>query len=129
MLVLGLALHQATHSEALLDLFHAANHTVGIDTVRLNDTTIAENIIERFEKTVFMSQIIHASEAVNERYKRALVICRDAYVMLVLVHFVSTKVTEMWMISGTAKKRICYPIHTACNKCTQSDQLSCTNRM
>ena len=30
---LGLALHQATRSEALLDLFHAASHTIGIDTV------------------------------------------------------------------------------------------------
>ena len=45
---LGLALHQATRSEALLDLFHAANHTIGIDTVRRIDTTIAHNILERF---------------------------------------------------------------------------------
>lgn len=31
---LGLALHQVTRSETLLHLFHAANHTIGIDTVR-----------------------------------------------------------------------------------------------
>ena len=45
---LGFALHQATRSEALVDLFHAANHTIGIDTVRRLDTTIAENILEKF---------------------------------------------------------------------------------
>lgn len=44
---LGLTLHQATRSEALLDLFHATNHTTGIDTVRRIDTTIAENILEK----------------------------------------------------------------------------------
>ena len=47
---LGLALHQATHSEALVDMFHAANHTIGIETVRRIDTTIAENIVERFKQ-------------------------------------------------------------------------------
>ena len=30
---LGLGLHQATRSEALVELFHAANHTIDIDTV------------------------------------------------------------------------------------------------
>ena len=42
---LGLALHQATRPEALVELFHAANHTIVIDTVRRIDTTIAQNII------------------------------------------------------------------------------------
>ena len=47
---LDLALHQATHSEALVKLFHAANHTIGIDTVRRIDTTIAQNFLDRFAK-------------------------------------------------------------------------------
>ena len=51
---LGLALHQATRSEALVELFHAANHTIGIDTVRRIDTTIAQNIIDRFGKRMDM---------------------------------------------------------------------------
>ncbi len=45
---LGLALHQATRSEALVELFHAANHTIGIETVRRIDTTIAQNSLDRF---------------------------------------------------------------------------------
>ena len=51
---LGLALHQATRSEALVELFHAANHTTGIDTVRRIDTTIAQNIIDRFAKNGYV---------------------------------------------------------------------------
>ena len=51
---LGLALHQATRSEALVELFHAANHTIGIDTVRRIDTTIAQNIIDRFAKNGYV---------------------------------------------------------------------------
>ena len=39
---LGLALHQATRSEALVELFHVANHTIVIDRVRRIDTTIAQ---------------------------------------------------------------------------------------
>ena len=51
---LGLALHQATRSEALVQLFHAANHTIVIDTVRRIDTTIAQNIIDRFAKNGYV---------------------------------------------------------------------------
>ena len=43
--------------------------------------------------------------------KRVLVICRDTDVMLLLVHFIPAQTAEVWMISGTAKKRKCYPIH------------------
>ncbi|RXN00617.1 hypothetical protein EOD39_9044 [Acipenser ruthenus] len=46
---LGLALHQATRSEALLVMFHAEKHAIGIDTVRRIDATIAQNILEKFE--------------------------------------------------------------------------------
>ena len=41
---LGMTLHQATRSEALVDLFHAAGDTVGMDTVRRMDTTIANEV-------------------------------------------------------------------------------------
>ena len=51
---LGLALHQANRSEALDELFHAANHTIGLDTVRRIDTTIAQNILNRFAKNGYV---------------------------------------------------------------------------
>ena len=54
--------------------------------------------------------VLHSCEAVNQGYKRVLVICRDTDVML-LVQFIPTQTAEVWMISGTAKKRKCYPIH------------------
>jgi len=47
---LGLALHQATRSENLVNLFHAAGHTIGIDTVRRIDTTIANDILRKYEQ-------------------------------------------------------------------------------
>ena len=55
--------------------------------------------------------VLHSCEAVNQGYKRVLVICRDTDVMLLLVHFIPPQTAEVWMISGTAKKRKCYPIH------------------
>ena len=39
---LGLALHQATRSENLVQLFNAANHTVGIKTVHRIDNAVAK---------------------------------------------------------------------------------------
>ena len=47
---LGLRLHQATRSEKLVDLFHAAGHTIGMDTIRRIDTTIASDILARYEQ-------------------------------------------------------------------------------
>lgn len=47
---LGLTLHQATRSEKLVDMFHAAGHIVGMDTIRRIDTTIATNILDGYEK-------------------------------------------------------------------------------
>ena len=55
--------------------------------------------------------VLHSYEAVNQGYKKVLVICRDTDVMLLLVHFISAQTAEVWMISGTAKKRKCYPMH------------------
>ena len=61
---LGLALHQATRSEALVELFHAANHTVGIDTVRRIDTTIAQNILDWFANNGY---VYFPENIVNDR--------------------------------------------------------------
>ena len=47
---LGLTLHQATRSEKLVDLFHSAGATIGIDTIRRMDTTIANEILQKFEE-------------------------------------------------------------------------------
>ena len=46
---LGMTLHQATRSEQLINLFHAAGHTIGIDTVRCIDTTIANAVLDEYE--------------------------------------------------------------------------------
>ena len=48
---IGLTVHQATRSEYLLNLLHSAGHSVGIDTVRRIDTTIATGILDKFQKT------------------------------------------------------------------------------
>ena len=56
---LGLTLHQATRSEKLVDLFHAAGHTIGMDTITRIDTTIASDIIDTFNKNghIYISQM------------------------------------------------------------------------
>lgn len=51
---LGLALHHAARSEALIELFHAANHNIGIDIVCRIDTTIADNILKTFAKNGYV---------------------------------------------------------------------------
>ena len=45
---LGLALHQASKSENLVQLFNAANHTIGIKTVHRIDNAIANNVLNKF---------------------------------------------------------------------------------
>ena len=59
---LGMALHQATRSTALFDLMHAANHTIGIDTVRRIDTSIAQSILQLLDHKLLLvvcsSQVI-----------------------------------------------------------------------
>ena len=64
--------------------------------------------------------ILHLCEAVNEGYEIVLVISRDTDVLLLLVHFMPTKPVEVWMISGTAKSRKCYPVPEASQRLTQS---------
>ena len=64
--------------------------------------------------------ILHLCKAVDGGYERVLVICRDTDILLLLVHFMPTKPVEVWMISGTAKSRKCYPVHEASQRLTQS---------
>ena len=64
--------------------------------------------------------ILHLCEAVDEGYERVLVINRDTDVLLLLVHVMPTKPVEVWMISGKAKSRKCYPVHEASQRLTQS---------
>ena len=47
---LGHSLHQATQSENLVALFHAAGHTIGIDTIQRYETSIATDILNRYEE-------------------------------------------------------------------------------
>ena len=61
--------------------------------------------------------ILHSCEAVKEGYQRVLVHSRDTDVFLLLVHFFSDA-AEVWMISGTAKKRKCYPVHAVSQRLT-----------
>ena len=46
---LGLALHQATRSEMLVNIFHSANYTIKINAICRIDNSIAKNILERYE--------------------------------------------------------------------------------
>ena len=67
--------------------------------------------------------ILQAYEAADKGYERVLIICRDAYILLLLVHLMST--VEVWMITGIDKKRKCYPVHGVSQRLTQpvSDNL------
>ena len=51
---LGLALHQATRSEKMVNIFHAAGHTVGIDTPRRIDSSIGNDILRRYEQNRYI---------------------------------------------------------------------------
>ena len=44
---LGITVHQATRSKDLVQLLHAAGHSVSYDTIRRIDTSIANDVIER----------------------------------------------------------------------------------
>ena len=51
---LGLAPHQATRSEKMVNIFHAAGHTVGIDTLCRIDSSIANDILRRYEQNGYI---------------------------------------------------------------------------
>ena len=46
--------------------------------------------------------ILHTLEAISRGYRKAIVICRDTDVLLLLVHFLGQKEAEVWMVSGGA---------------------------
>ena len=60
--------------------------------------------------------ILHSCQAVSEGYERILVICSDTDVLLLLLHFIPSRAAQVWMISGTAKNRKCYPLHSVRDK-------------
>ena len=51
---LGLALHQATPSEKMVNIFHAAGHIAGIDTLCRIDSSIANDILRRYEQNGYI---------------------------------------------------------------------------
>ena len=51
---LGLAVHQATDSEKMVNIFHAAGHTVRIDTLRRIDSLIGNAILRRYEQNGYI---------------------------------------------------------------------------
>ena len=51
---LGLALHQATRSEKMVNIFHAAGHTAGIDTLPRIDSSIDNDILRRYEQNGYI---------------------------------------------------------------------------
>jgi len=63
--------------------------------------------------------ILHSCEAVSEGYERLVVMCSDTDVLLLLLHFMPTRAAQVWMVSGTSKKRKCYPIHAVSDKLPQ----------
>ena len=48
---IGLTVHQATRSKQLLQLLHAAGHSVNYDTVLRMDNTIANDVLERYKES------------------------------------------------------------------------------
>ena len=55
---LGLTLHQATRSEKLVEMFHAAGHTIGMDTIRRIDTTIASDIVDSMRRMIMFTYLM-----------------------------------------------------------------------
>ena len=60
--------------------------------------------------------ILHAKDAVQNNYKRLIVICRDTDVLLLLLYHLGRTKTEVWMVSGTSKQQNCYPVQTVASK-------------
>ena len=47
---LCLTLKETTRSEKLVNMLHASRHTIGMDTIRLIDTTIVSDLLDRYVK-------------------------------------------------------------------------------
>ena len=48
---IGLTVHQATRSKQLVQLLHAAGHSVNYETVLRMDNTIANDVLERYRES------------------------------------------------------------------------------
>ena len=107
---LGLTLHQATRSEKLVEMFHAAGHTIRMDTIRHIDTTIASDILDRYEKND--SVYIPYEIAPYSPGRIILASCDNIDILKETLDGKNTFHVETWMIAGTAKQRKCYPVHT-----------------
>ena len=68
---LGLTVHHATRSEALIDLLHAAGNTIGIDTIHRIDTSIASSILNKYEDNGY----IYIPNEIYSYEKGGLIIC------------------------------------------------------
>ena len=61
---------------------------------------------------------LNAKDAIQDKYKRVIAICRETGVLLPgipLYHLGCTE-TEVWVISGTSKEKKCYPVHIILSK-------------
>ena len=63
--------------------------------------------------------ILHSLEAISQGFNRLEVICQDTDVLLMLIHHLDPNSAEVWMISGTAKQRKCYPVHLITKQLSQ----------
>jgi len=54
--------------------------------------------------------VAHAAHTVREKYKRVVVESKDTDVLLLLIHFFGDANVDLWMKSGTSKKRVYYQI-------------------
>lgn len=69
-------------------------------------------LLQGTAEEIDMKLILHSCKAVRECYERLLIKSSDTDVMLPLLNFMTGKAAEVWMISGTARKRIYYPLPT-----------------
>ena len=95
-----------------MEMFHAAGHTIGMDTIRHIDTTIEFDILDRYEK----SDNVYIPYEIAP-YSPGRIILASYVITLIdiLEETLGGKNTfhvETWMIAGTAKQRKCYPVHT-----------------
>ena len=65
--------------------------------------------------------ILHSCEVASEGYEseRLFANCSDIDVLVLLFHFIPTRMTEVWMVSGTSTEQKCYTVHTLSNQLSQ----------
>jgi len=88
-----------------------------INTTDTRSTRRDQTKLSRNHEEADTRLILHASEATDRGWERVLVICRDTYVLLLLVQFMPA--VEVWMVAGIARKRKCYPLNEVSQRLTQ----------